>query len=490
MFVYTIALVAIAIFCALKYFYSYWDRHGIANIKPQIPFGNLQTVVEKKESFGIAINNLYHRTQDRLVGVYLFYRPALLIRDPHLAKRIMVNDFASFYDRGIYCNEHREPLSAHLFALPGQQWKSMRSKLTPIFTSGQLRNMFPTFLDVGKRLDECLQPLAASKKIVDVRDISSRYVLDVIASVFFGLDTNCLGNPDDQFREALIEFNSGTFLQNIRTAGIGICPGLLKWTGINGLPPVMSKFVMDVITEQISYRERNHTSRKDFIQLLIDLRREEGKNSGNSLTIEQCAANVFLFYVAGADTSTAAISYTLHELSYQPEATAKVQREIDDLLESSHGAITYENIQEMKYLDLCVKETLRKYPGLPILNRECTIDYRVPDSDIVIRKGTQIVIPLMAISMDEKYFPDPQLYSPERFDDETKNYEPDAYYPFGVGPKNCIGLRQGVLLTKIGLILMLSKYNFYATIPQTITYEAATFNYVPKGGIPMRIELR
>uniref|UniRef100_A0A182W6U9 Cytochrome P450 n=1 Tax=Anopheles minimus TaxID=112268 RepID=A0A182W6U9_9DIPT len=491
MFVYTLALLPVALFLLLRYIYSHWERYGVPHLKPDIPYGNLRTVVEKKESFGIAINNLYHRSTDRLLGVYLFFRPAILIRDPHLAKRIMVNDFQSFHDRGVYCNEKGDPFSANLFALSGERWKNMRAKLTPTFTSGQLRNMLPTLMDVGSKLLERMNTVADEKAVVDMRDIASRFVLDTIASVFFGFEANCIHNSEDPFLKTLLQVNqSRGLVDNIRTSGVFICPGLLKLTRLTSLPPVLINFVMDIITHQIEHREKQKISRKDFIQLLIDLRRDAAGNGEKALSVEQCAANVFLFYIAGSETSTAAISFTLHELSHQPEAMAKLQQEIDEAMERNNGEITYDSINEMKYLDMCVKETLRKYPGLPILNRECTIDYPVPDSDIVIRKGTQVIIPLLSISMNEKYFPNPELYSPERFDEATKNYDPDAYYPFGVGPRNCIGLRQGVLVSKIGLVLLLSKYNFRSTIPAKVKFAAITVGLTPESGFPMRIEHR
>lgn len=490
MFVYTLGLVAVVIFLGLKYIYSYWDRNGLPNIKPEIPFGNLRTLAEKKESFGIAINNLYLRSTERLVGVYLFFRPAILIRDPHLAKRIMLNDFQYFHDRGVYCNEERDPLSSNLFALPGQRWKNLRARLTPTFTSGQLRNMMPTFLDVGKKLMAQMEKLVEQETVLEMRDVTSRFVLEIVASVFFGFEANCIENSDDPFRTTLRRVNGQvSFVNNIRSAGVFICPALLKITGLSSLPPELIKFVMELITYQIDHREKNKITRKDFIQLLIDLRRE-AQNNGEKMTVEQCAANVFLFYVAGAETSTATISFTLHELSHNPEVMTKLQQEIDEMLERNGGEITYENIKDMKYLDLCVKETLRKYPGLPILNRECTQDYRVPDSDVVIRKGVQVIIPLLGISMNEKYFPDPELYSPERFDEDTINHDPDAYYPFGAGPRNCIGLRQGVLVAKIGIILLLSKYNFRPSIPAKVKFAAATVPLAPEGGLPMKVERR
>lgn len=84
-------------------------------------------------------------------------------------------------------------------------------------------------------------------------------------------------------------------------------------------------------------------------------------------------------------------------------------------------------------------ETIRKYPALPILNRECTIDYKIPNSELIIKKGTAIIISLLGLSRDPEYFPDPELYRPERFSDEVPQYNSDAYIPFGDGPRACIG---------------------------------------------------
>ncbi|XP_035902418.1 cytochrome P450 6d3-like [Anopheles stephensi] len=494
MFVYTLVLFALALYLGLRYVYSYWARHGLPHLRPEIPYGNLRALAEKRESFGVAVNELYERSTYRVVGVYLFFRPAILVRDAHLAKRIMVADFQHFHDRGVFCDEHRDPMSANLFALPGARWKRLRAKLTPTFTSGQLRQMMPTFLDVSKKLLEQLEPLAAGGRVVDMRDIASRYVLDVIASVFFGFEANCLRDPEDPFIRTLEDINNpNSFMNNIRSAGVFVCPGLLKISGLSSLPPGMRRFAMEVVTRQIEHRERNpQERRKDFMQLLIDLRREADKTdeSDDGLTIAQCAANVFLFYVAGADTSTGVISFTLHELTHNRQAMAKARQEIDAVLERYGGTISYESLQELTYLDLCVKETLRKYPGLPILNRICTRDYPVPDSDIVVREGTQVIIPLLGISRDEKYFPDAEAYLPERFDDQAPNYDPDAYYPFGVGPRNCIGLRQGIILSKIGLVLMLSRFEFEATIPQKLRFEPANVTLMAHGGLPMKITLR
>lgn len=84
-------------------------------------------------------------------------------------------------------------------------------------------------------------------------------------------------------------------------------------------------------------------------------------------------------------------------------------------------------------------ETIRKYPGLPFLNRECTQDFAVPDIDYTIKKGTPILISLFGIQRDPSYFPNPEDYDPHRFDADVMNYDQTAYMPFGEGPRHCIG---------------------------------------------------
>lgn len=86
-----------------------------------------------------------------------------------------------------------------------------------------------------------------------------------------------------------------------------------------------------------------------------------------------------------------------------------------------------------------LSEAIRKYPALPILNRECTKDYPIPGTNRTIKKGTAIIISLLGISRDPEYFPDPETYRPERFSDAIPAYNVRANIPFGDGPRACIG---------------------------------------------------
>jgi cytochrome P450 family 6 len=220
-----LGLILACIYLVIKYFYSYWERKGFPNIKPIIPFGSLRPLVQKKRSFGTAIYDLYTGTKEPFIGIYLFFRPALLIRDADLIKNVLVKDFNSFHDRGIYINEEKDPMSASLFALPGQKWKHMRNQLTPTFTSGKLKNMMPTIMDVGKILQDYMAPFAEKNEVVEMKDLMSRYVIDIIVSVIFGCEVNTIKNPDDEFRSVFKKINGDrSILQVLRGAAVFLCP--------------------------------------------------------------------------------------------------------------------------------------------------------------------------------------------------------------------------------------------------------------------------
>lgn len=135
------------------------------------------------------------------------------------------------------------------------------------------------------------------------------------------------------------------------------------------------------------------------------------------------------------------------------------------------------------------------YPALLVLNRECTKDWTIPDTDIVIRKGVQVVIPAYALQRDEKYYPNPDQFIPERFNAENsagKSFIERPYMPFGEGPRICIGLRLGKLQSKVGLLLMLKNYNveLAGSTLKPLKVNPSTIVISPIGGLPLKITKR
>lgn len=175
MFLYLLIALGTVIFLYLKWCFSHWQRMGFPYVEPQIPFGVVDPVIRTWEkSMGMAIYDVYRQTKDRFVGIYLITRPALLVRDPQLARDMLTKDFGSFYDRGVYVDEIHDPMSGGIFFLKGQQWKSLRSKLTPSFTSGKLKAMFSTIEDVSERMVEHIEtllPADGTFKNVEVKQL-------------------------------------------------------------------------------------------------------------------------------------------------------------------------------------------------------------------------------------------------------------------------------------------------------------------------------
>lgn len=121
----------------------------------------------------------------------------------------------------------------------------------------------------------------------------------------------------------------------------------------------------------------------------------------------------------------------------------KLFEEITEVESRLNGKkITYDQLQKMKYLDMVLSESLRKWPPIALTDRMCVKDYVYEEDGVkfVIKKGMMIAIPSISLHHDEKYFPNSNIFDPERFNEENKrSILKETYLPFGIGPRNCIG---------------------------------------------------
>ncbi|XP_004523264.1 cytochrome P450 6d3 [Ceratitis capitata] len=500
-----ITLAIVAVTYLIRRQYTYWERHGVVCDKAEIPFGSLKDTALGKKDTGFVFHDIYNRFKSRYVGVYLLFKPALLIRDVELARSIEVKDFSSFHDRGT-----DTLISKNLFSLRGAAWKSLRTKLTPLFSTGKLKAMLPTVNDIGDKLLGHLNSQLEGKSSVsvDMKAMLTTYAVDIIGSVFFGLDINSYENPNNEFRLLNQEFIKPTrWLDTVYVMASFVCTPIAKFMELFGFIPLSTKQTRDIITHTVNNREKNNIVRKDLLQLLLQLR-NTGKISEEdnwtlgattdgtkSMTIEMIADQSALFYIAGSETTSINSSFTLYELSLHPKYLKTAVEEVDSVL-AKHGLkpsdpLTYEAIQDMKFIDLCMNETLRKYPGLPFLNRECTKDFKIPNSEHTIKKGTAIIISILGLHYDPDYFPDPQTFDPYRFTEEKHSYNPDAYMPFGEGPHHCIAKRMGVINSKVVVIKMLANFNIEPKEKKEIEFQYNSgVAYVPKGGLQMKLSRR
>ncbi|XP_031639015.1 probable cytochrome P450 6d4 [Contarinia nasturtii] len=498
-------IVALSVFYLwLKRVYNYWERLGFPSIKPTIPLGNLSDSFLGRKSIGKELYDLHRSSNKPVEGVYFLFKPALLFRDAKLIKNILTTDFASFYDRGFYHNP-KDEVAGNMSMKSGQDWKNLRAKLTPAFTSGKLKAMMPTIIQIAQNLNRKLSPSAQNNAIVDIKDLTIRFAMDVIGTVGFGIDVNTIDEPNHSFRKIEEQISSGEFINRIRLIGAFFCPKLLEILGMSSQSGKFKSYMLDLVKNTMEYRETNNVIRKDFIHLLMQLRNTGKVDEDNdtafesiskneslfkSMSIEQCAAEVALFYLAGFDTTSSTVAYTLFELSRKPKLLKKLYDEIDNVLAEHNNEITFDGIKDMTFLDMCVKESVRKYPTLPFLNRICTKDYRIESVGLTVPKGTAIAISILGLMRDPEYFPDPQNFMPDRFSADKPMFNPDAFIPFGEGPRACIGVRMGKVVAKTALISILKNYHFECVDDRELVIANNGITMVMDGKINLKISNR
>ncbi|XP_039452390.1 cytochrome P450 6a2-like [Culex pipiens pallens] len=481
-----VLLVTVLLLCIgyVKHKYSYWARQNVPFIEPQFPYGNFKD--GNKTSIADMSIQQYNAMKDcgSFFGLYFFLQPLLMITDLDLIKTIFIKDFNYFPDRGIYHNERDEPLSGHLFSIEGNKWRSLRTRLTPTFTSGKMKMMFPTLKAVGDNFAEYLTNMVGSGAEIEVKDGVARFTTDVIGSCAFGIECNTFLEPKSQFREFGIQVFDDPLHSGMVRMFLRLFPELGRKLRIRLFREEAARFFHKLVADTIAYRETNSVERNDFMSLLIAM-----KNKGD-LTLDETAAQSFIFFLAGFETSSSNQTYCLYELAFKPEYQEKARSCVLKAMEK-HGGLTYEAVNDMQYLDQCINETLRLYPSVPVLERKTFQDYRIPNTDVIIPKGMKVQIPVFAIQRDEQYYPNPAVFNPDRFHpDEMAKRHMCTFLSFGEGPRICIGLRFGMLQSRVGLATVLSKYRISPCSRTAIPLEFSVRSGVlqPKEGLWLKVE--
>lgn len=345
-----LAILSTSIYFYFKHAHSYWQRRKVPFLEPSIPLGNSTRLINKASAIGTDSKIYYDQLKKqghKFGGIYTIVRPVLVVVDPDYVRDILQNDFQYFTDRDFYHNEKNDPISAHLFSVRGHKWKHLRTKLTPTFTSGKMKMMFNSILDCSKYMLEALDVKAANNEDIDILEVLASFTTDVIGICAFGINCNSFKYPDAEFRQMGKKIFERTGLKNIlRFLATANLPELSLKLGLSVNEKVVSDFFKGAVESTIKMREENNIQRPDFLQLLIDMK--------NQLTLDEITAQAFLFFIAGFDTSSTAMNFTLYELAQHPDIQEKVRKEVNEVLNNYEGKITYESLNDMKYLSQVV----------------------------------------------------------------------------------------------------------------------------------------
>ncbi|CAG5053696.1 unnamed protein product [Parnassius apollo] len=412
------------------------------------------------------------------VGIFLGSKPAIILRNLENLQAVLQGDFQSFYSRGFVINSNDLLADNVLFMDDYNRWRIVRQKISPVFTSKKLKNMFYI-------LERCAQDFV--KLIENSQQAKDKpfnalytYTTASIAAAIFGIDTYTKNTMDSPFLEMAWKALEPTFLTNLKFTISNMFPKLYNLLKLK-LFGEHEDFFINVVKSVLKARRSELEKRHDFIDTCIELQKEGlMKDSSTGFTLnpsdELMAAQAFFFFIAGADTSAHTMLFVLLEISGNPGVLQKLHEEIDNVFDQCKENITFDNIESMKYLNMVMNEAMRKYPTIGAVQRRCTRQTTLPVGQVKMEKDEIAVIPIYALHRDERYFPNPDLFDPERFSPENSSkILKYSYLPFGEGNRVCLGERFARLQVKVGLAWLLRRYTLKEQVYKPKHFEPSSF---------------
>ncbi|ETN66430.1 cytochrome P450 [Anopheles darlingi] len=481
-------LVLLVTAAGLLYYFSlrrfqYWRDRGIPQLDGSLPIGSMKGI-GRELSMNDLLDRVYYRFQKQspVAGLYFLINPVLLILDLDVVKQVLVKDFNSFHDRGMYVNERDDPMSGHLFSIGGERWRYLRNKLSPTFTSGKIKQMFGTIQEIGDEIQATVEGCMDRGEPLDMKQLCQWFTCDVVGSCAFGIQCGSLKNGGSE----LLEIGSRVFRQTpprmLYNIAVSTFPSLSRALRLPLFPLQFRTYFREMVRSTVEHREQHQIERNDFLNLLMQLKNRgrleptneeptdqepwtsEQPTDSKRLTLDEVSAQSFVFFFAGFETSSTTLTFALFLLASHPEEQERCRREILDKLATGGvdgHPITYEALKQMTYLDQVIHETLRIYPAVGMLMRVVSKRVHLEAANLTLEKGTKVMIPINAFHHDPELYPEPYSFRPERFTPEAiKERHTHAYLPFGDGPRNCIGMRFGLLEVKFGIVQLLSKLRF------------------------------
>ncbi|KAF5288521.1 hypothetical protein FQA39_LY15389 [Lamprigera yunnana] len=422
------------LFAVLFYFkvvkkYNFWHDRGVPYIKPIYFIGNFGATIFRIKSIHQILKDAYNKyPNSRYVGFYQASEPVLILRDPDLIKDVTIKEFDSFPNHKKFLPPNVDLLwERNLLQMSNKYseegWHTMRATLSPSFTSSKMKMLFNLMRDCSTEFVKYFQS-QKGEIVVELKDTFTRFTNDIIATSAFGIQCNSLKDRNNKFYLMGKEATDFSGLRGLTFFGYEFSPLLMKLFKIKIFSEKVSNFFKGVIKETVTHRQQNNIVRPDMLHLLLEASKKlknlgEDKKSNNMITefsLVDITAQALIFFTAGFDTVSSTMCYLAYELSTHPEIQDKLYNEIKETLKDT-PQLTYESITAMKYLECCISE-----------------------KQIRMEKGQMVWIPICGLHHDEKYFPNPLKFDPERFNDENRpEINPFVYVPFGTGPRMCIG---------------------------------------------------
>ncbi|KFP72217.1 Cytochrome P450 3A12, partial [Acanthisitta chloris] len=442
--------------------YQTFKKLGMPGPRP-LPF--VGTFLEYRNGV-LHFDQICFEKYGKIWGIFDGRQPVLAVLDPILIKNILVKECYTIFTnrRNFGLNGF---LESALNVAADEQWKRIRTVLSPTFTSGKLKEMFHIINHYGEKLVKNIEKKVANDEFVTVKDVFGAYSMDVVASTSFSVNVDSMSNPNDPFVTNIKKFLEFSFLSPVFLFLVlfpFVIPVLEKMN-MTLLPSDVMDFFKGVFAKMKKEREKgSNTDRVDFLQLMVESQNShDGSKStetdmDKTLSDEEILAQALIFVFAGYETTSSTLSYIAYNLATHPDVQQRLQDEIDANLPNK-ATPTYNAITQMEYLDMVVNESIRLYPAGGRIERVCKKTVEL--NGVTIPKGMVVMIPAFVLHRDPAYWPEPEEFRPERFSKENKEgIDPYTFLPFGAGPRNCIGMRFALLVVKVAVVVLLQNFSF------------------------------
>ncbi|XP_023951634.2 cytochrome P450 4d2 [Bicyclus anynana] len=408
------------------------------------PTGFLPLLRRLKDEFGDAYR------------VHLFHNPYVVLSHPKYVEPLVSHNELISKGRSYYFL--RPWLGDGLLTSTGSRWRTTRKFLTPAFHFNILQNFLPVFLKNEKILIKKLQNYTDGKSF-DVFPVMALTALDNVTESIMGVSIEAQTNSESKYVKS-IETLAKIISMRMRNpfAGEDAIFNLLKYKkdqdeALQVLHTQTQK-VIDIRREELKntdasdinkHSDTGEKNKHAFLDLLL-LSSIDGKKIDDQHVREE--VDTFMF--EGHDTTTSGISFTLYCLAIHPEIQDKILEEQRRILgESLDKDPSYVDLKEMRYLELVIKESLRLYPSVPLIERLMVKDTEI--AGLKIRKNTSVIVNIMEMQRHPALYDNPMEFRPERHDSTAAQSAKNAFswLAFSAGPRNCIGQKFAMMELKV-----------------------------------------
>lgn len=480
----TLFTLAIVVTCAV--FFAIIKRINFIQRVNKIPgmfggftfLGNATTfLVPPEELFSLVMGYVYiMRSCGPVLRIWAGPFPNVLLFTPEAFEAVLSNN--TLIDKSREYGFLHPWLNTGLLTSTGSKWFNRRKLLTPTFHFKILGDFVQVFNEQSQILIEKINAAVETQKDgFDIYPFITRCTLDIICESAMGCNIEAQTHSNGEYPQAV---HSMCRIFNVRASQPMMQSNLLFHLSSYGAEQRKNLKILHAFTDKViqsrklewkknslqknaidvgTNQDENFIPAKKrlaFLDLLID-----ASNDGILLTDTDIREEVDTFMFEGHDTSTAAISWSLLLIGSHPHVQELVCEELDRVFGNSDRHATINDLNELKYLECCIKEALRLYPSVPIMGRQLSQDtiihgYTVP-------ANTTVLLFTYILHRDSKHFPDPELFQPGRFFEEnSRGRHPYVYVPFSAGPRNCIGQKFAIMEEKVILSTILRNFHVKA----------------------------